>query len=108
MHKTLAKYLEKLKIKNVSDLEPEEQKVYQEWDRILSKEELSLGDIKQFCEAQVGVIEAKWKDLTLDQSKKAELIPYHTVYKTLLSVIEGPRIAREALENNLQQLIDSN
>jgi hypothetical protein len=106
MHNLLSKYLEKLKIKNVTELEPEEQKVYEEWEKVLSKEELSIKDFKQFCEAQVGAIEAKWKDLNLEQSKKAELIPYHTVYKTLLAVVDGPKAAREALENSLQQLIN--
>lgn len=107
MHNLLSKYLEKLKIKSVTELEPEEQKVYEEWEKVLTKEELSIKDFKQFCEAQVGAIEAKWKDLTVDNSKKAELIPYHTVYKMLLGVMASPQHAREALEVQLQQLIDN-
>ena len=48
----------------------------------------------------------KWKDLDTLNAKKAELIPYHVVYKTLLAAIESPKSAREALEIQLNQLLN--
>ena len=66
----------------------------------------SLVDFKQFLQVQISVIEGKWRDLNLEQSKKAELIPYRVVYRTLIGIIAGPKEAKTNLEKNLQQLID--
>jgi len=86
-------------------LDPEEKETFENWRKILSKEELTIKDVKEFCQSQVSVIEGKWSDLNTSQEKKAEFIPYHTIYKTLLLTIDSPKIAREQLENQLNQLI---
>jgi len=100
----LQKLLGKRGINTVDELSQEEKAQYEEWDKILSKEELTTADIKQFCATQCDVIEGKWKDYNTEEWKKAELIPYHTVYKSLLSAIDSPRSAREQLEKHLNQL----
>lgn len=107
MHSLLVKYLEKLGIKNPNELKEEERVIYDNWQTILAKEQLTIEDIKQFCNTQISIIENKWADLNLDQAKKAELIPYHTVYKTLLVTMDSPKAAREALETQLRQLINT-
>ena len=86
-------------------LDVEEKKQFDDWKLVLTKEELSTQDIKDFCQSQVDVIEGKWQDLSLEQTKKAELIPYHTVYNLLLKVIDSPKEARNGLEKNLRQLL---
>lgn len=101
----LDKFLKKVGVKSPDELSSDEKKTYTEWQKILSKEELTLADIKLFCQTSIEIIEGKWKDLSLEQTKKAELIPYHTVYKTLLSAIDAPRSARENLEATLNQLL---
>ena len=103
MHPLLQTLLGKRGIETVNELDMDEKAQYDQWEKILSKEELTIEDVKQFCKSQVEVIEGKWKDLNVENTKKAELIPYHTVYKTLLSAIDSPRSARESLE---QQLIN--
>ena len=101
----LSKLLAKRKIKDVSELSVEEKATFETWDKVLSKEELTLDDLKEFCKQQVGVIEGKWQNLDILQNKKAEMIPYHTVYRTILAAIDSPRQAREALEKHLNQLL---
>lgn len=101
----LEKFLKKVGVTSPDQLSSEEQKTYEEWRKILSKDELTLGNIKDFCRTQVSIIEAKWKDYNLENSKKAELIPYHTVYRTLEQVVEAPRLEREQLEAQLNQLL---
>ena len=103
MHVLLQKLLGKRGIKDIAALDEEEKVTFQGWQKILSKEELNIDDIKEFCNSQISVIEGKWQDYNLENTKKAELIPYHTVYKTLLLAISSPKVAREALE---QQLIN--
>ena len=101
----LDKFLKKKGIKDPSDLSEEEKATYEGWKKILSKEELTTGDIREFCQTQIDMIENKWTDLEKDNSKKAELIPYHTVYRLLLSVINSPKVEREQLENQLEALL---
>ena len=100
----LNKLLQKRGVK-YEELEKEEKTQFEQWKLVLTKDELTTQDIKNFCQQQVDVIEAKWQDLNIEQIKKAELIPYHTVYNLLLKVIDSPKEAKEALEKNLQQLI---
>lgn len=110
----LSKWLEKRGFKDPSELSsekmpdgsPSERQVYETYRKILSKEELNLSDVKDFCHSQITVIENRWKDFNLDAEKKAELIPYHTVYKTLLAAIDSPRSARENLEQQLNQYLN--
>lgn len=89
-----------------TDGTPTEKETYEKWRKILSKgDQLSVDDIKAFLQGQIGIIEMKWKDVNLEQSKKAELIPYHTVYKTLEQVMTAPKAEREQLEVYLNQLL---
>ena len=105
MHGIIQKLLGKRGIQSIDQLDKEEKATFDAWQKILSKDELTTGDIKAFCQSQVDVIEGKWKSLSLENTKKAELIPYHTVYKMILAAIDSPKSAREALEMQLTQLI---
>ena len=108
----LEKFLNKRGVKDPEELDntpmPDgsltERQTFDNWRAILSKDELTLEDIKHFCERQIAVIEGKWADLNIEQARKAEMIPIHTVYKALLLAIDSPRSAREALEQQLEQL----
>ena len=104
MHTLLSKLLAKKNITDLKDLDAEERATFDSYERILSKRELTLEEVKQFCKTQVGIIEGKWKDYGMEQTKKAELLPYYTVYKTILDVIQSPQAEREAMEQYLTQL----
>ena len=113
MHNLLSKWLEKHKVDNPEKLDnsrmldgsPNERQTFKIYNEILSKPELTLEDVKKFCQTQVEIIEGKWKNLDLENMKKAEMIPYHTVYRTLLTAIDSPRSARESLEKQLNELL---
>lgn len=94
-------------IKNVDDLSTEEQATFQNYERILSKREVSIADMRQFMIFQINSIETRWRDNKIMQEEKAELIPYHTVYKTLLQAIDAPEAERIALEQVLLQQVNS-
>ena len=104
-YKLLDKLLKKRGLKNETELSGEEQQTYEAWKEILSKEELSVPEMAEFCNRQISVIESKWRDLDVPQARKNEFIPYHTVYKALLEAIESPQHARKALEMQLNQLL---
>ncbi len=105
MHSLLTRLLNKRGIKDPNILDEEEKRTFEQWNLVLNKEQLDIEDVKKFCQGQLSIIESKWADYEKDNVKKAELIPYFTVYKTLLSAINAPKSAREALENQLNQLI---
>lgn len=105
MHTLLTKLLKGRGIDNPVKLDKEEKATFDQWALILNKEELTVEDIKKYCQSQLSIIENKWADYEKDNDKKAQLIPYYTVYKILLNVIQSPKVAREALEQQLNQLI---
>lgn len=105
MHFLIQNLLNKRGVKNPTELQPEEKKTFDAWQLVLTKEELATKDIVAFIRTQIGVIEGKWKDLDVPTAKKADLIPYHVVYKALLAAIESPAYARKALEIQLNQLL---
>lgn len=105
MHNLLSRLLNKRGIHDPNQLDKEEQELFEQWQKVLNTEELTLEDVKKFCKGQLGIIEAKWADYDKDNSKKAELIPYWTVYSILLKTIDAPKAAREALEQQLNQLL---
>ena len=91
----------------IDQLDNEEKQTFENWRKILSKDSLTIEDIKQFCQSQISIIEGKWTDMERDNAKKAELIPYHTVYKMLLTAIDSPKSTRENLEAQLNQLLNN-
>jgi hypothetical protein len=106
MHPLIDKLFKKRGIESVKDLSPDEKQTFEQWDSILSKDEITVKDIKQFCESQVGVIEAKWRNVGVKQEEKSEMIPYHTVYKMIISAIDANKVERGALEAQLNKLLE--
>ncbi len=109
----LHKFLHKRGVKSPTELDntptsdgsPTELETFQSYERTLSKDELTIADVKTFLTSQIAIIEARWKDFTTSNEKKAELIPYHTVYKVLEQAINAPQAEREQLEAHLNKLI---
>ena len=113
MHSLITKLFQKRGIKDFDELDdtpmsdgsPTERQTFEQWNSILSRNaDATIEDVKQFCRSQVEVIEGKWKDLSIEQEKKAEWIAPHTIYKTILLAIESPKVARESLEKQLLEL----
>ena len=103
----LSRILQKRGIKSFNELENEEKKTFESWEKILSKNtEVTLQDIRKFCQTQCSIIEGKWKDYEMPQSKKAEMLPYFVVYRTLSSIIDSPDVEKEQLEKYLNQLLN--
>lgn len=100
----ISRIMEKRGIKNVEDLDREERATLERWEKILSESEITVNKIREFCAAQISTIEGKWR--ANPENPSVNLIHYHNVYKTLLSLIDGPRSERENLERYLNQLLE--
>jgi hypothetical protein len=105
MNSLLSKILKSRNITKIDELSREERATFDNWESVLAKRELTLEDLKQFIAARIDNIEMKWRDMNLDASKKAELVPYHTVYKMISQAISAPEAERAALEKVLVQMI---
>jgi hypothetical protein len=102
----LTKLLKRKGIEKIEDLSTDERVVFDNYKATLAKEQLTIEDFKRFLETQVEIIKGKWTNYDLENTKKAELIPYFTTYSTLLNIIDSPRQERETLERHLNQLIN--
>ena len=98
----LSQIFAKRGIKDINELDKEEKETFEKYEAILSKPDLTLEDVKHFVESQIGIIEAKWADY--DRQNKENLIPYHTVYRTLLNMMNSSQVERVQLEKYLRQL----
>lgn len=105
MSNWISELFKKRGIKSVSELSPDERQTFDEYRLILSKGEMTVDGIKNFCENQIKRIEATWQNLDNLEKKNERLVIQHTVYSTLLKVIAAPKIEREQLEKRLEDLI---
>ena len=106
MHYLISKLLERRGIKQPDELSEDEQGDIKRWELIFKESDISIEKIREFCQNQIKKIEEHWKDLGYEHTNDTKLISIHTVYKTLLDLIDSPREERENLERYLQSLID--
>ncbi len=106
MNHKLQKLLDKRGVE-ITELSSQEKEQFDRWHKVLSEGEISVDKIKQFCDIQIKSIQEQWKNLDNDSKKNERLILLHTVYSTLLNLINAPQVEREALELYLNQLLDS-
>jgi hypothetical protein len=113
MHPILLKLMRRRKIDGVEKMDntpnPDgslnERQQFEAWDRILSRgNKMSMEDLEIFLKTQCESIEMKWRDLNVDQAKKAEWINLHGAYKAILLAIDSPKATRESLEKYLIDL----
>lgn len=106
MNNILTRYLQSRKL-DIAKLEPDELKTFKEWDLILSEDPITTEKIKEFCEIQIGIIEAKQENLDNSYELTERLVLLHVVYTKLIRLITSPKKEREGLEKYIQSLIDS-
>ena len=101
----LSRLLEKKGIKSPEELTPEERVDFDNWKKVLSKEDIKLSDVEEFCSSSIRSIEAKFKDLDNSKEKIERLVLLHSVYSSMKNLINSPRAEREQLEKYLTQLL---
>ena len=106
MNTLLEKLFRRRGIKDTTVLDTGEQKTYDNWQYILSGNEVTVDRIKEFCKLQLSVIEAKFKELDNSPDKNQRLIISHNIYRALVDCIEKPNMERENLEKYLHSLLE--
>lgn len=105
MHFSLDKFLSKRGIEKIEDLTPDEQETLRRYQVILSTEEVTVQQIKDFCTAQLRVIESKADGINPLSNIQQACIH---VYINILKAIEAPLAERRSLETHLNQIINEN
>ena len=101
MHNTLSKLLQKRGIESYDELTPEEKVQFDEWNKTLAKDELTIDDFRQFCHRQIAVIGRRFEDLKLDSREQDKLVGQYAVYSAMLQAIDAPKAEREQVEKFL-------
>lgn len=101
----LTRLLKKRGVNNTDELTKEERVDFDNWKKILSKEDIKLSDVEEFCTANINNIETQFKDLSNSKEKIERLVLLHSVYSSMKNLINSPRAEREQLENYLTNLL---
>lgn len=96
---------EKRGITAKKELSKDEKETFERWEAILSRGEITVDTIREFCENQVRRIGGEFKNLENSKDKNERLINQFVVYSTLLATITAPATEKEALEKYLEKLI---
>jgi len=114
MHPLITKLLQKKKFDSLEEVSdepmpdgtPNEKETIENWQRILSSnEEVTVENIKEFCQNQLKEIEGQMKSLDNTARKNDRLLILFSVYKAIGGALEAPQQEREALEQYLTGLL---
>lgn len=104
MNTNINDILTKLRIKTILDLTEEERKTYQEWEKVLNKQEVTMQELKEFIEGQMAIATEKFLSYKNTEKKDLFLKAQLRNYKSILAFIQSPAINKEFLENHIKQL----
>lgn len=104
----LKNILKKREVESVADLNADERQTVTAWENdwkaILAKPDITIDDMRLFCDNQVKIIEWQWRDLNNPDKKNERLILLHTVWSLLRNFLNSKEDSRVALEKYLEQL----
>lgn len=101
----LKKYLNKLGVKEFSDLSPEEKETYRQWEESLNGRKITDDDVQTFFETQEEEVISKliasdYKSRD-DMFLKAKL----DIIRRVKSFLKYPEVEKKILENNINNLL---
>lgn len=100
----VTKLLERRGLKH-EDLSAEEKATMEQWRKTLSGGSITAKDVAVFCRIQLANIERQFKDLDATPTKQNRLVLLHSVYTSLMGLINNPQAEKEALEKYLDTLV---
>mgnify|MGYP001612767173 CR=1 FL=1 len=98
------KLLEKLNIKSVLDLNDEEKRTFEQWQKVLDKDEVSVKEIKEFIDFQVALTTEQLLSYKNTKDKDIYLKAQLRNYRNLKSFIESPTKNKEVINQYINNL----
>ena len=99
----LDQIFDKLGIKGIDELRPDERAVYQRYTEIFAKGEVSLDDVQRFLTTEAEKAKEELKKHDNSEKKDMYYKAYLTFTETTLKFIFAPAKEREALTAQLKQ-----
>lgn len=106
MHQLLERLLKKRKIESIVELDKDEVRDFDRWQRILIAKEIDLENLKDFIKEQKGKAEQEIANPDNTKERDMFLKASLNIYRSLLELIESPRAEKETLEKFLNQLLE--
>lgn len=100
----LSEVLKKKGIKDASELQGEEKETFEQWRKTLTEEPVTVDSIEGFCNYQISYLETQMKELDRSPERTERIVLLHTVYKSILGLITGPKEAKKQLIEYLRTL----
>jgi len=100
---TISELLAKYNLK-YEDLNISEKETLQRWMEELASKEITLDDVKNYIREMITGVEMELAECDLNQKKDIFLKGRLKNYLLLLSFLEGPEKAKQALEKQLKNL----
>lgn len=101
----LKDFLEKLGVKDFSELTNEEQETYQRWQDTLDKPNLTIEDIIAWLKSEDQLTQAALIDYTNDGRKQLFLQATSRLVRMLTAILTKPEQEREMLKQQIEQML---
>lgn len=106
MHTLLQKWMTKRGV-TLETMTSEEKLTFDQWNKTLSNQKVTITSIRDFCDLQKSLIELQFGDLMNPSQKNDRLVLLHTVYSKIIQMTYADKNERESLERYLTQMIDT-
>ena len=99
----LKQILEKLGVKDYSELKAEERAMYLKWAEIFNKPDLTIDDLKKFLPLELARANEELRQYENSDKKELYFKAYTRILQMLTDLLTAPEKERRALEGQLRQ-----
>lgn len=105
----LAKWLEKAKVEDYTQLTDQEKATYDQWHELLTRE-LNLDDLKTFLQRQITTLSKDLREAVEkgEDRRALRLVARLDNYEAIVDMLNEPNRAREVLIGQITSLISTN
>ena len=97
----LKQILEKLGVKDYSELKEQERQVYLKWAEILNKPDFTIDDLKKFLPLELARADEELRHYENSDKKELYYKAYTRILQMLTDLLTAPEKERKALEGQL-------
>jgi len=105
MNPLLEKYLKKLGVDSITGLSNEERVVFDNWNSVLDGVDVTGETLKNFCQAQLDIIDTLWDNLDNSGEKNDKLVLLRIVYRKLIVLIDSNKNKKAEVEAEITTLL---
>jgi hypothetical protein len=101
MHAHIEKVLSRRGVKDPGRLTADEAATVKSWEAMLSRPDLTVDGVADFCRERMRAVETRWADASVPSEERLRLVERHCTYRAILAAITAPAAEREHAERML-------